>query len=346
MSILDFRSFIAPAIVAVAAIASHAAADELKVGSPAPALSVAEWVQGEEISLDQAGKTYVVEFWATWCGPCKKAIPHINELYQKHRSRGLVVIGVSDEPPSTVKPFLAKMGSSMTYRVVCDDEKKTGNDWMQAAGQNGIPCAFIVRDSKILWIGNPLDEKFDSVLLTALSGRYNPELTRRAKPTIDAAAAAIRVKNYKDAVKHYDAVLAIDRDFFGDIAIRKYTMLLADANDPAAAKEWGESMLKLYSRDPQTLGELALAIAKNASIKNRDLDLAIRAADLAGDASPKSDPAALALRAEVRASAGKYSEAKELQYEAWMSAGSSDKADYKRVLDNYAKQASKAKAGG
>jgi len=347
MSTFDFRSFFAPAIVAVAALALTAAADELKVGSPAPAITVAEWVQGDEISIDQAGKTYVIEFWATWCVPCKKAIPHLSDLYQKHKNRGLVVIGVSDEPPATVKPFVASMGSSMSYRVVCDNEKKTGTDWMQAAGRNGIPCAFIVRDSKILWIGNPIDpkDKFDSALLAALTGRYNPELTRRAKPTVDAANAAIRVKNYKDAGKHFDAVLAIDREFFGDIAVRKYRMLSSDANDPAAARQWGESMLDLYSRDGQTLGELALLIAKDDSIKTRDFELAIRAADAAGQASGKADPAALALRAEVRASAGKYSEARELQYEAWMAASTSEKAEYKRVLDNYTKQASKAKAG-
>lgn len=346
MSMFDLRAILAPAVVAVAAMtASVSAQSELKVGSRAPSLTIAHWAQGEEVKLDGAGKTYVVEFWATWCAPCKKAIPHINELYQRYSSRGLVVVGVSDEPLETVKPFLGKMGASMTYPVACDNERKTSTDWLQAAGQSGIPCAFIVRDDRILWIGNPLDERFDAVLTSAIAGRYNPELTRRAKPTLDAANAAVRVKNYKDALKHFDAVLAIDREFFGDVAVRKYRTLLVDANDPAGARAWGEQMVTLYRRDANTLGELALAIAKDDSIKDRDYELAIRAADAAGAAAPKSDPATLALRAEVLACAGKYSEAKDLQYEAWMSAGSGEKADYKRILDNYSKQASKSKAG-
>ena len=346
MSILDFRKFLAPAIVAVASMtaSSHALGD-LKVGSPAPDISVANWAQGGPVNLNSAGKTFVVEFWATWCGPCKRAIPHINELYQKYRSRGLVVVGISDEPLSKVKPFVTQMGPTMTYNVGCDDERKTSTAWMEAAGQSGIPCAFIVREGKILWIGNPLDERFDSVLITALTGRYNPELTRSAKPTLDAANAAIRVKNYKDALKHFDAVIALDPAFFGDVAVRKYKLLAVDANDPTSAKAWGEKMLEVYARDAQTLGELALAISKDDSIKTRDFELAVRMADAAGAVAPKGDAATLALRAEVLACAGKFAEAKELQYEAWMSASSSEKAEYKRLLDNYSKQAAKAKAG-
>lgn len=349
MSILDFRHFAATAIVAVAtAIVAPASAQEqtLRVGSAAPAISVSNWVQGEFNGLKDPSKTYVVEFWATWCGPCKRSIPHLSELYNKHRSQGLVILGISDEALGTVKPFVQKMSSTMSYVVGTDPEKKTQQDWMQAAKQDGIPCAFVVRKGKILWIGNPLDDQFDSVVTQALAGRYNPELTKQAQPTLRAAAEAVRVKNYKDAFKHYDAVIAIDPQFFGDIAVKKYKTLLVDAKDASGASAWGNEMIKKYEGDGQTLGELAMAICTDDSIKDRDFTLAMAAADAAAKAAPSGHAPSLRLQAEVRYHAGDYAAAKELAYQAWMAADTSDKADYKRTLDTYSKLAAKgAKAG-
>ena len=340
------------AIAVLASIASSARAQEqtLKVGSPAPALSVPNWVQGEFGGLKDPSKTYVVEFWATWCGPCKRSIPHLSELYNKHRSDGLVILGISDEPVATVKPFVQKMSSTMSYLVGTDPEKKTQQDWMQAAKQDGIPCAFVVRKGKILWIGNPLDGEFDSVIAQSLTGRYNPELSKRAQPTIRAANEAIRVKNFKDAWKHYDAVIEIDRQFFGDIAVKKYKVMLVDAKDSAGAAAWGSEMLRKYAGDGQTLGELALAICTDDAIKDRDFELAMAAADAAAKNAPSGHAPSLRLQAEVRYHAGKFGEAKELQYQAWMAADAGDKSEYKRVLDNYsklaAKSASKASTSG
>src|SRR5687768_18428561 len=65
----------------------------LKVGSPAPKLQVGQWVQGEPVTTFERDKVYIVEFWATWCGPCRTTIPHLNKLHTKYKERGLIVIG-------------------------------------------------------------------------------------------------------------------------------------------------------------------------------------------------------------------------------------------------------------
>jgi thiol-disulfide isomerase/thioredoxin len=345
MSWLDLRFLAAPAIVAVATLSTPALAQDLKVGSDAPAISV-DWVQGEVGGLDNPNKTYVVEFWATWCGPCMRSIPHLNELHQKHRAKGLVIIGISDEPMGTVRPFVSRKGSAMSYPVAVDMEKKTNQDWMQAAKQNGIPCAFIVRGGKVKWIGNPLDKQFDTVLLSVLSGRYNPELQKKAEPILKAAGDAVRMKNFKDAYNHLDAVVALDATVFGDVTVRKYRTMLVDAGDAEGAKNFGSRIIGRYSDDNVTLTELATMIATDDRIKERDFELALAAAEQVVKNSPSGDASGLALKALILHHAGRNDEAAEMQYEAWMAADPGDKADYKRVLDAYKKApAAKAKAG-
>lgn len=63
----------------------------------APALSVTNWqnTEGKALSLaDLKGKVVLIDFWGVWCGPCRAAMPHLRELYDKHKEEGLVVIGV------------------------------------------------------------------------------------------------------------------------------------------------------------------------------------------------------------------------------------------------------------
>src|SRR5262245_14454020 len=66
-------------------------------GKAPPELKVKEWMNtgGKELKLaDLKGKVVVLDFWGTWCGPCRAAMPHMKELYAKHKDKGLVVIGV------------------------------------------------------------------------------------------------------------------------------------------------------------------------------------------------------------------------------------------------------------
>jgi thiol-disulfide isomerase/thioredoxin len=148
-----------------------AAAPSLKVGDPAPKLQTGKWVQGEPVKDFEKGKAYIVEFWATWCPPCRTSIPHLNETYEKFKDKGLVVIGQDcwERDESQVAPFVKKMGDKMTYRVALDDKSsdkqgQMAKTWMDAAGRDGIPSAFLVdKKGQIAWIGHPMELKEETI---------------------------------------------------------------------------------------------------------------------------------------------------------------------------------------
>lgn len=138
--------------------AIFANAEGIGPGSAVPSLSVKTWYKGNAVTEFEKDKTYVVEFWATWCGPCIQSIPHITELAKKNSD--VTFIGVSiweDDKDSNVKNFIDKMGEKMDYNVGYSGNK-TGmsQTWMEAAGQNGIPTAFIIKNNEIQWIGHPM----------------------------------------------------------------------------------------------------------------------------------------------------------------------------------------------
>ncbi|MFZ2642628.1 MAG: redoxin domain-containing protein [Verrucomicrobiia bacterium] len=163
--------FIAATVLAALASAGFGA----ELGDPAPALQVAEWVKGRPVNLS-AGKgknIFVVEFWATWCPPCRQSIPHLTELQKKFKDRDVVFAAVSNEEAPVVKAFVDKMGDKMDYAVAVDKDRKTVAAYLEAFGVSGIPYAFIVdKDGLIVWQGHPMAD-LEVALTQILAGKYN-----------------------------------------------------------------------------------------------------------------------------------------------------------------------------
>ena len=175
-------------LAAMLCTSAAAMGQDLKVGDKAPKLEISEWVKGEPIKGFEKGRVYVVEFWATWCGPCIAGMPHVSEIQEEYADKGVKIIGVNIwDDPKNVQPFMEDRGSKpsgdelMSYTVAIekkDNPKDVRNGvmtktWMRAAGRNGIPSAFIIdQKGKIAWMGHPMsmDEPLKKVL--AKGGPY------------------------------------------------------------------------------------------------------------------------------------------------------------------------------
>lgn len=98
-------------------------------GKPMPALSVTSWINGEVKTADLKGKVVVVDFYATWCGPCMKAVPHNNEMLKNYKSKGLAIIGVcTSKRGQDVFESNAKQ-HNMEYPIARDAELKSEKTW-------------------------------------------------------------------------------------------------------------------------------------------------------------------------------------------------------------------------
>ncbi|MDA1008172.1 MAG: TlpA disulfide reductase family protein [Planctomycetota bacterium] len=319
----------------------------LKAGSAAPSLEGLEIVSGDPELLNAAldAKVTVVEFWATWCPPCKAAIPHLNELYKQLKPQGLLILGVStDKTRPPVDEFVRAKGDSMSYLVGWDKDEAIASRWMKAAGKSGIPCSMIVANKRIVWIGNPHDKKFDEIIRLTMSGRYDPILTPKSEPSIAAARKAANVGNFKQAYNHLDEVIALDPKVMFDAALLKYRILLDQEHNAAGAQAWAQKMIEDYGGESSELSEFAVFLASAPDLSSRDLDTAKKAAEAAVEASSSVESAPLAALARVQFLKGDVTAAYATQRKAFQLASPESKSLYKTDLDAYKAAAARAKA--
>ena len=274
---------------------------ELWIGSEAPELAVSKFYKGESVHEFAEGHVYVVEFWATWCGPCIRAFPHLSELQEKHAD-DVTFVGVNiweksrnrDETYAQrvdrVGEFVAKQGERMGYTVAIEQGEKMAELWMDPAGQNSIPAAFIVDGrGNVAWMGHPMqmDEPLDKITKNE--------------------------HNYAE-----DAKTLYDKAYLSQAYSAFFRGVLAD--DERKAREGyaiGDALVReLASDNAGILNSIAWTVVDDKRITHRDLDFAYRVANLAGEASEWEDPMILDTIAVAAFKLGKVDRAIELEEKA------------------------------
>ncbi len=146
-----FVPVVAAAAFAVSAVTLHARSTESNVGKEVKKLDV-KFIENKPEAT--AGQPMIVEFWATWCPPCRASIPHMNGIHAKFKDKGLVIVGITKEDKKTVEKFLKEV--PMNYAVAQDDNGKMNKEF----GVTGIPHALLVdKAGKVVWEGHPMELK-------------------------------------------------------------------------------------------------------------------------------------------------------------------------------------------
>jgi len=343
-------------ILALAAgpLITHAAEEAtLKVGDKAPKLQVGKWVQGEPLKELEKGKAYIVEFWATWCGPCRVSIPHLNELHAKFKQKGLIVIGqdVWERDESAVEPFIKKMGDKMTYRVALDDKSKSeqgamAQNWMTAAGQGGIPSAFVVdKQGTIAWIGHPMELK-EKTLEQVLDGTFDLK-----KAAADQAEAQKNQQQLRTLSRELGTAMKAEKWEAAEATLQKMEKLLPEEHrdglsmarvqihfgrkDYKGAYKLIEQISDKNKDNAMLQNQLAWDIATREDLEERDLKLAEKIATRANDAASGKDAAILDTLARVQFMNGKKDKAVETQKKAVELADADSREKFQEFLDSY-----------
>ena len=340
------------ALVAGATL-TPARAATLKVGDPAPKLQVGKWVQGDPVKEFSRDKAYIVEFWATWCGPCRVSIPHLNEVYTKFKDKDLVVIGQDcwEQDEAKVAPFVKDMGEKMTYRVALDNKDgsekgKMAETWMEAAGQNGIPSAFLIdKQGVIVWIGHPMQLK-ESMIEEVIAGKFD---VKKAAAEAESAnksqgelmklgqklGKAITDKQWDEAdttINEIEKLLPADQR--GNLAYARFSVFVGKGDAKGACK-----CAAKVSEDNLDNGmlqnQLAWTLLTAKDLKDPDLDVIEKIAVRASDATKGKDPAILDTLARAYFVNGKKDQAIATQEKALKLAEDDAKDQFRKTLDSY-----------
>lgn len=133
---------------------------------PLEAIAKAEFLQGEAPTEWAKDEVYIIECWATWCGPCIAAIPHVDGLYDAHAKDGLHVLGMNvwEDGKEKVAKFVDGKGDGMSYPVAYVGKGgEFEESWLKAAGVRGIPHAFVVKNGTLLFTSHPASLKEETV---------------------------------------------------------------------------------------------------------------------------------------------------------------------------------------
>jgi thiol-disulfide isomerase/thioredoxin len=352
------------AAVMFALVAPEKTTPTLKIGDPAPPLAVSRWLKGEPVKQFEPGKTYVVEFWATWCGPCVGCMPYLTELHKIHKDRvTFISVDVAEPDQAKVAPFVEKMGDKMGYSVAVDevpagDERGLNGrmwlEWLAAAGERGIPCAFIISQGKVAWIDHPINmcAALDKILAGgwdfAAAERVHRERSEASRRYQDVVQPTLEetFKDHRPTAETFarlDKAVAADPKLeLGELSQWKFVLLLSAGRVDDAIRYGEKLVASVYADQPTKLTMIAAFLTEDTPKKpgaKPGHSLALKAATHASELCHRVEPCALDALARAYSATGQADRALETELRAIKFAAHPDDEMAQR-LEQYKRAAS------
>ncbi len=209
-------SFLLSAVLTACQLAPKAAKPlepSLEVGDPAPDFTLPTLADGELSLVDLRGKVVLLNFWATWCGPCRQETPDLQRLYQKYRDQDFVVLGVSVDDEDTVDKVPGFIDEyALTYPIVLDTDFEVSSPSNGTYDVRGIPSTYlidaegIVRKREVGSLEWDLMEGFALSLLDPPAG----EQRLAALDVVEAGRELATEGDLEAAVAKFEEALEID----------------------------------------------------------------------------------------------------------------------------------------
>jgi thiol-disulfide isomerase/thioredoxin len=293
--------------------------DPLEPGLDAPAVQVASVVQGAAVEPFHDGKVYVVEFWATWCGPCLASMPHISDL-QKEYGEAVQFVGVTREDEGTVDDFMEQespaggiWSEALSYSIALDDDSTTWQNYMTAAGQGGIPCAFIVdKAGKVAWIGHPME--IDEPLASVVDGSFDTAAAAKQFQVEKQLQPALQQGDFAKALEVLDLLLEIAPASLQYGMMKMQILGIVGQTDDMLS--FTAVLLETHKENAKVLNAVAMILMDQADLPDESLDLALKAAVTANEVTEGTNGSILDTRAKVHPTKGELTQAVEWQKKA------------------------------
>jgi thiol-disulfide isomerase/thioredoxin len=318
-------------------------APALKVGDSAPVLTVTKWLSDDPVLRFEPGKVYGVEFWATWCVPCIRHMPHLAAVQARYSDQGVTVIGftsreirgVAGNTEDKVAAFVKRRGPMLKYAIAYADDATTTDAWLKASGRDGF-CNFVVdRSGRIAYMGSPLF--LDMVLPKVLAGANAKTVGEEMAKVVadyDAACAFIeRDKNPDAFLRGLAAFEAKYPPLAGTMpaCVHKLDLLL-QRDDGAAGTEYAKSLVaKADGQDNLILLDFAYVILHHEADRKDRAALAARAAEGVVRIDGGTNAWSLLRLAEARHGNGDSVKAKEAARRAIAAAAGESPADRQEI---------------
>jgi thiol-disulfide isomerase/thioredoxin len=180
----------------------------LTIGDPAPPLAIQRWVKGDPVTSFQPGMVYVLDFWASWCEPCRASMPGLSRLQDQYQGR-LIAIGVTRleerNGEGAISQAVQSRQDAIRFRIAIDDAGQTTDRYWVAVRESAIPRSFIIdKQGRFAWFGHPCD--LAPVLRAVLDGTWDLAAARAEQLRRDNIAIRSRaiVEDYIQAGRRND----------------------------------------------------------------------------------------------------------------------------------------------